>query len=138
MFSALSQAAPSVSPTASTSPSSDSSPQIPQGAVVSVDFQNGNPVYEEFGHERDFDNTEAVNSVMFTLDDSNHSGASAVSSLPYTSHHPYAVPYESPSEPTANRQSILSRRSRSSSALPPAPPPPSSSLPPAPLSAEFE
>ncbi|KAG6845945.1 hypothetical protein H0H87_010993 [Tephrocybe sp. NHM501043] len=134
MFSALSQSTTSISPTVSASPSTDSSPQIPQGTNVAIDLEIHNIVNENPGHDRDFDSTDALNSAMFTLDESSHSGAT-LSGLPYTSHHPYAVPYEPPIEsitPTAHRQPTLSRRSRSASALPPAPPPPSNALPPAP------
>ncbi|KAG6911796.1 hypothetical protein DXG01_000043 [Tephrocybe rancida] len=140
MFAALSQTAPSSSPTTSTSPSSDSSPQIPQGTAAPPDLQNHYLVNEDSGHDRDFDSTDALNSAMFALDDTNYT-ATLISGLPYTSHHPYAVSPESPLEPSVpvvNRQPTLSRRTRSSSNLPPPPPPPSNSLPPAPTSAEIE
>ncbi|KAF8078410.1 hypothetical protein FPV67DRAFT_1615832 [Lyophyllum atratum] len=134
MYSALTESA-SISPTTSTSPSSDSSPQIPQSTNIPYNVQNHHYPDEQSGHDRDFDSTEAMNSVMFALDDTNYSG-STISGLPYTSHHPYAVPYEPPSEHSSpapvSRSSTLSRRVRVPSTLPPAQPPPSDSLPPAP------
>lgn len=132
MFSALSQPSPT-SPTSSASPSSESSPQIPQGLSVLADLTTSGYVANEGpDHDRDFDSTDALNSVMFSPDDANSSGGS-VSGLPYRSHHPYATPY--PSEANlhhARGQPLLSRRPRASN-LPPLQPPPTNSLPPAPI-----
>ncbi|KAG6850323.1 hypothetical protein H0H93_014898 [Arthromyces matolae] len=133
---------PPISPTTSTSPSSDSSPQIPQTSNVPVDLQN----YisdEDTGHDGELESAEALNSAMFTLNDSGYSGGS-IPGLPYSSSHPYATPYQSSSEPVppptppGKRTSILSRRARASSYLPPPPPPPSNLLPPAPTEIDSE
>ncbi|KAG6861221.1 hypothetical protein C0995_002570 [Termitomyces sp. Mi166 len=138
MHSALSRPT-SISPTSSTPPSSDSSPQIPQGLNAPTDFQTSNYfVNEDLAHDRDFDSTDALNTVMFNLDDSNYSGGS-ISGLPYSSHHPYATSYASSEpinhpSPPAYRPPTLSRRGRVSSNLPPPQPPPTNSLPPAPSS----
>ncbi|KAG6868325.1 hypothetical protein C0993_004934 [Termitomyces sp. T159_Od127] len=134
MYSALSQPSPT-SPTSSASPSSESSPRIPQGLNVPADPPATNYVVNEgsdHDHDRDFDSTDALNSVMF-LGDSSSSGG-LVSGLPYSSHHPYATPYpvsEANVHP-ARGHSVPSRRTRSPSNLPPLQPPPTKSIPPAP------
>lgn len=134
VYSALADSNTTASPTTSASPSSDSSPQIPQTSNIPNDLQNQYYLHENSGHDREFDSTEAMRSVMFTLDE-------PISGLPSTSQHPYAIQYDplppppqsNPPLPVVTRSSTLTRRVRAPPNLPPPPPPPSSSLPPAPI-----
>ncbi|RDB29108.1 hypothetical protein Hypma_015315 [Hypsizygus marmoreus] len=135
VYSALTDSTTSTSPTTSASPSSDSSPQIPQSTNVPKDIQSHYYTDGHPGHDRDFDSTEAMTSVMFSLDEA--TTGQSISGLPSTSQHPYAVQYDPPPQPTAStpavsRTTTLTRRARALSNLPPPPPPPSNSLPPAP------
>lgn len=120
------------SPTNSTSPSSDTSPQIPQSTYTTnyIQEESASQTNDYDTHGRDDPYFPIVDSAVYTLDESVLSGA-AISGLPFTSPHPYAVQYDQPPEGSA-RTPIMVRRARASSILPPAPPPPMGLLPPAP------
>jgi len=120
------------SPTNSISPSSDTSPQIPQSTYTTnyIQEESGSQTNDCDTHGRDDPYFPNVDSAVYTLDESVLSGA-AISGLPLTTPHPYAVQYDQHPEGPA-RTPIMVRRARASSILPPAPPPPTGLLPPAP------
>ncbi|KAG6889666.1 hypothetical protein C0992_004477 [Termitomyces sp. T32_za158] len=115
MYSALSQPSPT-SPTSSASPSSESSPQIPQDLPT--------PRYVLPEHDRDFDSTDALNSI-YNLDDSNSGGP-----LPG---HPYATSYPVSEANVHPVRGHPQPPRRSHPYLPPPQPAPTNSLPPVPI-----
>ena len=120
------------SPTTSASPSSESSPHIPQQTYTPFVQNDSQEHLNGVQSDGDSDNPDAV----YTLDES-VLRSSAVSGYP-PSQHPYSVQYESVSQttPTSSRASVSYRRTRAASNLPPKVPPPAASLPPAPMVGE--